>query len=200
MNRCLEDKALLEVHDAAATSAERTHLSECKSCASRYRQLTDDLEAITQILRGEPPPNVVADGLRPFTVRWLPAGAALAMALLLVWIGVRLWNPSARPLLEQTNSSDTGSILDEFRANPLLLSEALTVELAIGAVGSYDLAATILEAERPCEWYDVPIAGTAESGIEDLEFSENGRPAACIETKQDDGQPLQKPKVRKNIS
>jgi len=143
--------------------------------------LEQDLEAITKVLREEPPPQTLIHRSRPFTAHWLPRAAALAMALLLTWAGVTLWSRSGRPPVEGRTESESRSILDELPFNPLLLTEALAVELATEGAGSYDLASTVLEAGRPCEWYDLPPTSVAESSIETIEFSGSMPFASCVE-------------------
>jgi len=85
MSRCLSDRTLLSIDDGEGSSVQRIHLQECETCAARYRQLSRDLEAITQVLREQPPPLAATDSARPFALRWLPGAAVLALALLLVW-------------------------------------------------------------------------------------------------------------------
>lgn len=181
MTGCLTDRALHLLYDGEGSSAERTHLKECEVCATRYRQLGQDLEAITRILRAEPPPQRVRHGFRPVAVRWLPTAAALGLALMLMWEGARIWSPTGSSPLQRTYNGETWSLLDEFPSLLFLLNEALAAELATEGSGSLDLAARVLEAERPCEWYDLPVSGRAELAMEDLEFSEGTRPAPCIE-------------------
>jgi hypothetical protein len=106
------------------------------------------------------------------------------MALLLTWAGVTMWNRSVRPPLEGRTNGESRSILDELPSNPLLLTEALAVELATEGAGFYDLAATVLEAGRPCEWYDLPPTGAAESSIETIGVSGSMPVAGCVEIGQ----------------
>lgn len=200
MYRCLKDKTLLLLHDGEGTSAQRTHLTECKTCAARYQKLRRDLEAIGQILADEPPPNAVSDRFSPPGGRWLPTVGALAMALLLVGVAVRLWSPSARLSLTGASDGEGSTLLDELISNPFLLNEALAIELATEGAGSYDLAARVLDAERPCEWYDLPVLGSAESTIDELDLSAASHRATCIEINQDKDKRLQKRKLPKNIS
>ena len=61
----------------------------------------------------------------------------------------------------------------------------MAVERTVATDVSYDLAAAVLEADRPCEWYDLPLLGRTESGIEEPELAEANRPASCIEVSQD---------------
>ena len=137
------------------------------------------------MLREEPPPQTASHRSRRFAVRWLPRAAALAMTLVLVWAGVRLWrSPAAPSAVTGTDNGETWSILDELPSNPFLLNEALAVELATESAGSYDLATTILESERPCEWYDLPGTGRAEPLVGDAELP-GGLPfASCVEIDQ----------------
>jgi hypothetical protein len=187
MTGCLKDRTLFLLYYGGATSSQRTHLTECDACATRYRHLGRDLEAISQVLREKPLPKTVTHRFRPFTVRWLPIGAALALALLLVWVSVRIWNPSAPPPLKGTNNGETWSLMNEFPSNLFLLNEAIAGELWTEGGDSYNLAAAVLEAERPCEWYDLPAMGTAESSMEDLEISGTMPFATCVEVEVNPG-------------
>jgi hypothetical protein len=188
MSRCLGDKALLLLRDGEGTSAQRTHLTECEACVTRYRELGRDLEAINQVLREEPPWKTMREPSRSFTVRWLPNAAALALALVLMWIGVRLWSPSGRAPLKGTDSSEVWSLLDELRSNPFLLTDALAVELATEGAASYE-AAAFLEAERPCEWYDLLATGEMESSVDNPDILASTPFRSCVEVEV---KPLQK--------
>lgn len=184
MSRCLSDRTLLSIDDGEGSGVQRTHLRECETCAARYRQLSRDLEAISRVLREEPPPMPLSHRSRPFALRWLSGAGALAMALVLVWAGVTMWSRSVRPPVEGMTNGESRSIMDELPSNPFLLTEALAVELATEGAGSYDLTTMILEAERPCEWYDLPGTGRAEPLVGDAEFP-GGMPfASCVEINQ----------------
>ena len=102
----------------------------------------------------------------------LPASAALVLALLLVWVSVRMWNPSARLPVRGTNNGEALSLMDEFPSSLFLLNEAIIGDLGTGSARSYNLAAAVLEADRPCEWYYLPAIGVTESSIEDSGISE----------------------------
>jgi hypothetical protein len=71
------------------------------------------------------------------------------------------------------------SLVDGFPANLFLLSEAMAVEPRTTAGESYEWAATILEADRPCEWYDVPVRAEGESSMEESEVSPLSR--SCVD-------------------
>jgi hypothetical protein len=180
MNRCLNDETLFLLQNGEGTSDQRSHLKECEVCAARYQQLVRDIEAIIQLLREEPPPNTVSVPSRLFTIRWLPTTAALATALLLMWVGVRLWSPSGKPPLKGTDASEARSLLDELPWNPFL-TDALAVELATEGAGSREIAAVVLEAQRPCEWYDLPAMGEIESSVEDPEILVGTHFRSCVE-------------------
>jgi len=163
MTRCLNEKTLLLLHDGEGTGAQRTHLTECETCAARYRQLGRDLEAICQVLREEPPPKTASPRLRPFTVRWVPAAAAVILALVLMWEGVRIWSPSAPAPLTGTTSEEIGSLAEEFSPELLLLNQALAGELWTVSADPYEAVAAALESDRPCEWYDMLPRSEGES-------------------------------------
>jgi hypothetical protein len=179
MSRCLKDRTLLLLHDGEGTVAERAHVTECETCATRYRLLGRDLEAIGQALRGEPPPKTVRHPFSPFTVRWLPTAAALALALVLTWVSVQLWNPPGPPPLKGIDAGEARSLLDDLVSNPFLPTDALAVELATEGGASYELAAAVLEAERPCEWYD--LSGAIEPSAENPEILAGTPVRSCVE-------------------
>ena len=181
MSGCLRDRALLLLYYGRGNSSQRTHLTECEACAARYRQVGRDLETISQVLREKPLPKTASHRFRPVSVRWLPAGAALALALVLVWVGVWMWNPTAQPPLKGTNNGETWSLMDELPSNLFLLNEAMAGGLWTERASSYNLAAAVLEADRPCEWYDLPAMGVTESSIEDSGISETTPFATCME-------------------
>jgi hypothetical protein len=181
MNRCLKDKTLFLLHDGEGTSAQRSHLTECEACNARYRQLGGDLEAISQVLREEPPRETVSHRFRPLSVRWLPAAIAVAVAFLLVWEGVRMWNRSARPLFRETDNGEAWNLLDELPSSLFSLNEALAVELWTEGAGSYDLAAAALEADRPCEWYDLSARDEPEFSMDESEASGGTPLRSCVE-------------------
>ncbi|MBI4488315.1 MAG: hypothetical protein HY694_04460, partial [Deltaproteobacteria bacterium] len=181
-------------YDGEGTGAQRTHLTECEACATRYWQLGSELEAISQVLREEPPPKAVSHRLRPFTVRWLPTAAALALALVLIWVGVRIWTPSTPPPVKGTTNEEIWSLLEGFSADLFLLNEAIAEELWIENPDSYDLAAA-LESDRPCEWYDMLPRSEGNPLMEDLETL--GRPPlpSCVEHYHGKRERLPNPKV-----
>jgi hypothetical protein len=179
MSRCLKERKLLLLYDGEGTVAERAHVTECEACATRYRQLGRDLEAIGRELRGEPPLKTVCHPFSPFTVRWLPTAAALALALVLIWVGVQLRTPSGRLPLKGIDTTETRSLLDDLASNPFLLTDALAVELATEGGASYELAAAVLEAERPCEWYD--LSGAIEPSAENPEILAGTPVRSCVE-------------------
>ena len=199
MNRCLKEKTLLLLHDGEGTTAQRTHLTECATCAARYQKLRRDLQTISEILRDKPLPKAVSRRLSSARVRWLPKVGALAMALLLAGVAVQLWSPSVRLSLTGASDGESSTLLDDLISNPLSLNEALAIELATEGAGSYDLAARVLDAERPCEWYDLPVLGNPESTIDEVDLSAASRRPACIEINQDNDKPRPKQKLPKNI-
>jgi hypothetical protein len=199
MNRCLNDRTLFALYGGDENQSRRIHLSECDACTNRYNDLVRDLEAIGRTLRQGPPPDTIRDRHPRFTARWLPAGVTLAIALLLAWTGVRMWTRSGLSPVDGNRNGETRSILDDLPANPFLTTEALAVELATEGAGSFDLAATVLEAERPCEWYDLPILNRADDGSEALELSEGNSLASCVDIKQDNEKRLPKTKSSKNF-
>jgi hypothetical protein len=159
MNRCLKDQALQSLlYEGEGTSAQRTHLKECASCAQRSRQLASDLERICQALREEPPPRAVRHRSRPFHVRWLPVAVAVGLAFVLVWERVRIQSPSVSAPVNE----EIWSVVDESSADLIMQSQGGAEDLWMALADTYDRAAA-LEADRPCEWYDISTSGEVES-------------------------------------
>jgi hypothetical protein len=185
MNRCLKDQALMLLHLGEQAGAERAHLAECEACAGRYRQLGTDLRAIAQTLREAPPPKSVGHRIRPFTIRWLPAAVAIGVAVVLTWGGLRLWRPSDRAALKGAADEEIWSVLEGYSADFFLLNQALAEEL-LAETADFDHAGVVLEAEWPCDWYDIV-----------LDADVAGMPVSpCMEFGggQGQGERLQKPK------
>jgi hypothetical protein len=149
MMQCLKERTLLSLYEGKGTTDERSHLGECKTCSERYRRLGRDLQTISQTLREEPP-KTVSRSFRPFAVRWFPAAAALALALVVVWVGV--WRSSDRPV-KGTVTADTRRFVEGSPSDLFLLNEAIAEELGTGKSDFEDLFA-VLEREWPAEWYD----------------------------------------------
>ena len=152
MSRCLRDRTLLLLYEGEGTGSQRSHLAECEACTTRYRRLESDLEAIGQVLREEPPPEAVRYRPQPFTLRWLPTAAAVAMVLALVWGSVQMWSPSPPPIKEASNE-EIWYILEELSADLFLLDEAIAEELWTEVADFYEFSRP-LEEEWPCEWDD----------------------------------------------
>ena len=79
MSQCLKDRSLLLLHEGEGTGTQQSHLADCESCATRYRQLKRDLEAIERVLREEPPPEVAPLQPLPFRLRWYIALAQISI-------------------------------------------------------------------------------------------------------------------------
>jgi hypothetical protein len=176
--KCLRDKTLLLLHEGEGTGNQRDHLAQCERCAGRYQDLVHDLAAISHILRDKPP-QTIAHRFRPPGVRWLPAAVAAVLVLALMWQGVRMWNSSGRrPTAAE--SGEIWSLLDEFPSGLFSLNEVLAVEL-LTQVGDYELAAAVLDAERPCEWYDLPARSEIETSTDELEISTGAPFPSCVD-------------------
>jgi len=193
MTRCLNDRQLLLLYGGESAGIQRDHLSACNACASRYERLAHDLESISRTLRQGPPPGPTSAPIQ-FSVRWVSACMALAVVLLLIWTGIQSSHFAKRPgeiaFEELWNSSLVPS------SNLFLLSEAMAVEPnTMGS--SAELASRILESDRPCEWYDLPLTDAMESRIEEADGS---RPASCIEIGPDPKNTLPRRKAAKNVS
>ncbi len=84
MSGCLGERALLRVLEREPARRAEAHLQACTACRARLRRLQDDLDHLTAVLHGPPPPLSAL----PEPARWrlgLPAlalAAAAALALL----------------------------------------------------------------------------------------------------------------------
>jgi hypothetical protein len=130
--------------------------------------------------------------------RRVRTAAALALALLVIAVGTRPWIPSAWLSFSRSGNSENSTMIDDLTPNFFWLNEALAVELATEGTGSYESAAAVLEAERFCEWYDLPLLGSRASAIEELESFDMRHPFTCIETNQDDNAMRSKDSRKKN--
>ncbi len=158
MNRCLKDQTLLLLlYEGEGTAGERRHLEECTDCAKRSERLKGDLGAICRVLRQDPPPSLSRHRSRSVALRWLPAAVAITLALVLVW--ERVHRPPAPPAL----SEEILSVMEEFPIELVQQNPLAAEELWARVADAYERG-TALEADWPCDWYDLPVRGEAESG------------------------------------
>jgi hypothetical protein len=146
MKRCLSERGLLRVSTGEGASAEQIHLWLCADCAERYDALTNDLQAIGDVLVQAPPRGLMTSRAATVLVRWVPAAAA-AMVLLGVGLAVtRLLTPA--PVQVAAARSETVSA---FAAD---VSEALfaTDDTSDGAQIAFDAPylQAALDAGLPC--------------------------------------------------
>jgi hypothetical protein len=88
MNRCLDDRALVLAAIDECSAETRVHLGSCRSCSSRYAQLTGDLDEIGAALRGAPPRLTPAPSSHDTDRFWV---AALTMAATVTLIVALQW-------------------------------------------------------------------------------------------------------------
>jgi hypothetical protein len=91
MNRCLGERALVDLHLGEGTAPARAHLLMCTGCRSRYDRLAADLHAIHDVLTAPPPAALRTRPMPHLWGGWLPAGAVSAAVLgtILAVIGLR---------------------------------------------------------------------------------------------------------------
>ena len=160
MNVCLRDRALLLLAAEESTNQQRAHLKSCLRCRQRYQRLTRQLDVIEQTLRKTEPP-ILDHYLAPLRKQWIPQVAALAVALLVIWGGLWLWQfepHSQQPSLHSVaNQWET--------AEPFSLFEVdSTPWIAIPAPVSNEVyfQAALSEEGWPCEWQDPFLTPTCE--------------------------------------
>lgn len=146
MSRCLRDKILLSLYEGSGTSAHRAHLESCAACAARYERWVHDLEVIGQALREAPPPGAFASPPHPLRVRWVPAAAALAVAIALVGGGI--WMRRSAPPV--TLDEEVLPFLEEVSAALFSTVEADMVAIAAPASNWIELESA-REEGWPCE-------------------------------------------------
>jgi len=152
MNRCLKERDLFLLYEGEGTAAERAHLAECAACAERYRRLESDLGAITQALRQAPRPEPARSySSFPWAARWATAAVIAAWALVVVWQGIRIWQPAAPAVAD----GETWAVMEELSPEQLADNQAGGQDLWILLAESYERAAA-LELDRPCDRYDLP--------------------------------------------
>lgn len=139
--RCLKERELLAALDCQASPKLQHHLDGCEHCRGNLARLQLDLKTIGQALGSAPRPEFAKREFQPFSMRWSRLAAGLAAILLVVSGGLSLWNISSRFRPKEKISPETRSILDQFPANPFLLSEAIAKELGIEEFDYFDAAA-----------------------------------------------------------
>lgn len=165
MIRCLGESTLLLLQDGGGTDAQRTHLTECGTCARQYRQLEQDLAAISHTLRERPPPTCANDGVHPFIVRWATTAGALTLAFIITWWSMHGWGPSVPRTVDLTRNAEIWNPLQEFSADIFSLNEANAAELWFELASSSGLAAAPDEG-WPADWYDLPARDEVEFSTE----------------------------------
>jgi len=161
MSRCLGEQKLLLLYDGEGNSVQRGHLTECESCAARYRQLGRDLETISRALREQPPRKIAGVGFHSVAFRWAPTAVALTLVLLMIWQGARMWSPSTSGRANGTSNQEIWSLLQEFTADNFLLNEANAAELWV-ELGPTSGLALAPDEGLPPDWYDMPARDNVE--------------------------------------
>jgi hypothetical protein len=100
-----------------------------------------DLKAIRRALREEPPPQVAGLRFRPAAARWAPAAlAAAALAIVMVWQGMRIGRPSVPP---PNANQEIWSLLEGVSADLFSLNQAIAEELGVETADPDDLVAAL---------------------------------------------------------
>ena len=116
MNRCLNQRALLDVATGEGTAAQRSHLRECADCVERCDALRDDLEAIDGVITRTRPASSAAPRPVAVLVHWAPAAAAVVSLLAVQLTVSRLLTPApvqvaARPGAMAAFAADVSAAL-----------------------------------------------------------------------------------------
>ena len=168
-HRCLRERELLLIFNREASPAQQTHLADCQDCAARYRQLQGDLAAISRTLRETPPPQTVGNNFQPLAIRWLPTAVAVALVVVMIWGGARLWSRSRPTPLQEFSSGEIWSLLEDFSAEIFFLNEANAEEIWNG-VGDSDGLGALEEDGFP-----------ARGAVEELEMLADMPCPVCVE-------------------
>jgi hypothetical protein len=100
MSRCLGERALLRVLEREPARREEAHLRSCAGCRTRLRRLQQDLDQLTAVLHGPPPPLAAppeATGWRLGLALPVLALAAAGLALVLHGRGPAATAPGRAP-------------------------------------------------------------------------------------------------------
>jgi len=154
MNTCLRNRALLLLSAGEGTSEQQAHLATCTACATRYRQFVHELESIERVLRETDPLPASLPRRSPLRLQWLPAAAALATLVALIWGG--LWfRPAPEPVVaRKTPNSEVVSFLED-QVSPALfaMTDVRLVDLP-DPVSNLTYLQAALDDGWPCEQQD----------------------------------------------
>ena len=150
MSRCLREQTLLWVYEGEGTSRERAHVETCAACATRYQRLVHDLEVIGQVLREAPSSGAVPHRRSSLRLRWMPVAAALAVALLVVWGGVRMQSPAPPEVPGDARNDDAVLFLEEVSTLLFATDDAGAAAIPTPVSPAVYLQAA-LQGEWPCE-------------------------------------------------
>jgi hypothetical protein len=151
MNRCLSDQALLQCYTGEGVADDVAHLKNCLACASRYKQLDNDMVMITQALEAAPPRRErrAAGGF----ARWrMPVLSAAVVAAFMVG-----WSLRGVSLSRFTGQPAPVALHEPVRSGaPIQLS---ALEPAAGGAAPAMYAAYVQGAfgEQPCSESNDPL-------------------------------------------
>jgi hypothetical protein len=125
MNRCLDDRALVLAAIDERSAETRVHLGSCRSCSSRYAQLTGDLDVIGAALRGAPPRLTPAPSSHHTERFWVAAALAMAAAVTLIVALQWLRRPAGTEFARVSGASSATTRARDVSAYAEEVSEAM---------------------------------------------------------------------------
>lgn len=163
MNRCLKERALLNISAGEGTAAQHAHLRVCADCAERYEAFTDDLKIIGDVLVQTPPTGIAVSRVPAALVRWVPLAAAAAVLLAVGLTVTRLYAPTLVQVAAR--SGNVPAFAADVSAAVFASDDDATMQMASDA--PYLRAA--LEAGLPCPQVGV-FEGECDDQISALAF------------------------------
>jgi len=153
MSRCLRDEALWLVFEGAGNQRDQAHVEQCEQCSARLRQLRNEVQLLSQVLREAPPVPTKVDVQHAFPWRWVSVVATGATALLLVWSGflTRDSRSPQSPASDAARQEEIVKVLENEVYDALFTNGELpAVELA-SRVSTLAYVQAALDGRWPCE-------------------------------------------------
>lgn len=168
MNTCLKDSTLLLLLADGGTSEQRTHLDTCDVCASRYRRINHDLQAIEHVLWETSPAPIVPSRLSIPRVRWLPVAAVLTVIVIVLWSNGWLRHPPQQSVSTKTATKEVVDLLTrevspalfataDARVVPIPTPVSTEVYLEAALEGGWPCARQEASPYAECDFYPLPI-------------------------------------------
>jgi len=166
MSTCLKESTLHLLLADGGTSEQRTHLETCDVCASRYRRVNHDLQAIERVLWETSP--ALGTSSRLSLPRWLPVAAAALVVVILSWSSGWLWQAAPRNVSTKTTTEEVVDLLTkeisptlfamaDARVVPIPVPVSNEVYLEAALEGGWPCARQGTSPYAECDFYPLPV-------------------------------------------